>query len=95
MQLATNSMHRLFESNATATVNAEAYTNYVKGKYFLGKDAPQTAIEYFRQAIAQDPNFAQGYVGLAHGYTMLPVLTATSSREVTPKIRAAATKLCN
>ncbi|HZT57076.1 MAG TPA: winged helix-turn-helix domain-containing protein [Pyrinomonadaceae bacterium] len=52
------------------TENAEAYALYLKGRYFWNKRGDNTtkAIEYFRQAVALDPNFAAAYVGLAECY---------------------------
>jgi TolB-like protein/DNA-binding winged helix-turn-helix (wHTH) protein len=55
-------------------VNSQAYEPYLRGEYFLNKrdnDAFATAIGYFQQAIAADPNFAQAYSGLADCYILL------------------------
>src|SRR5581483_10713032 len=51
--------------------NAEAYQAYLKGCYFLNKRTPEAitkGIEYFRQAIETDPNYALAYAGLAEAY---------------------------
>jgi tetratricopeptide (TPR) repeat protein len=49
------------------TTNPEAYALYLKGNYFWGKRGGEVdkSRDYFRKAIALDPNFAQAYVGLA------------------------------
>ncbi len=49
------------------TANPEAYTLYLKGNYFWNKRGPEAvkSIEYFRQAIELDPNFAEAYAALA------------------------------
>jgi TolB-like protein/DNA-binding winged helix-turn-helix (wHTH) protein/Tfp pilus assembly protein PilF len=52
-------------------VSPEVYELYLKGRYFWNKRTDQgmkKAAEYFQQAIDQDPNYAQAYVGLADCY---------------------------
>jgi TolB-like protein/Tfp pilus assembly protein PilF len=54
-----------------ATVNPEAYTLYLKGRYFWNERSPEglkKAIGYFEGAIRLDPNFALAYSGLADCY---------------------------
>ena len=78
-------------------VNPEAYEAYLKGRYFWNKrtgDSLKTAVDYFNQAIAKDPNYAQAYTGLADAYALLgdwqyAVLTP---KEAFPKAKAAAIK---
>src|ERR1700733_6730756 len=55
------------------TQNQEAYQLYVKGRYFLSRwheTDRKKAAEYFQQAIANDPNYAAAYAGLAECYSM-------------------------
>jgi serine/threonine protein kinase/tetratricopeptide (TPR) repeat protein len=55
-----------------ATENPEAYQLYLKGRYYAEKftqDGVQKGIEYFRQAIDLDPNYALAYAGLAFAYS--------------------------
>ena len=55
-----------------ATENPEAYQLYLKGRYYAEKftqDGVQKGIEYFRQAIDLDPNYALAYDGLAFAYS--------------------------
>ena len=50
------------------TKNSEAYQLYLYGRYQLNKrsdEATLKSIEYFKQAIAQDPAYALAYAGLA------------------------------
>ncbi len=50
------------------TTDSEAYRLYLQGRFYLNKRVGNEfdkAEGYFRQAIAKDPNFALGYVGLA------------------------------
>ena len=78
-------------------VNPEAYEAYLKGRYFWNKrtgDSLKTAVDYFNQAIAKDPNYAAAYTGLADAYALLgdwqyAVLTP---KEAFPKAKAAAIK---
>ena len=57
-----------------ATKNLEAYSLYLKGKFFHNKETPAElfkAIDYFRQAISLAPDFAQPHAFIAAGYAML------------------------
>jgi TolB-like protein/DNA-binding winged helix-turn-helix (wHTH) protein/Tfp pilus assembly protein PilF len=57
-----------------APVNPDAYEAYLKGRFFLNKRSPEgmkTGSGYFEQAIAQDPQFALAYAGLADCYSLL------------------------
>ncbi len=50
------------------TANVEAYQACLKGRYFWNKrtsDDYEKAAEYFRQAVALDPNYAAAYAGLS------------------------------
>jgi len=80
---------------SAATINPEAYQAYLKGLFFWNKNTSssiRTAIQYFNQALAKDPNYAPINTGLGRCYTALPVFTATPSLEVVPKIREVASK---
>ena len=53
------------------TDSSEAFQSYMKGRYFWNKFTPEDhlkAEEYFKQAIARDPNYALAYAGLADTY---------------------------
>ncbi len=74
------------------TQNPEAYELYLKGRYHWNKRTVadlETAISYFNQAIAHDPNYALAYSGLADAYSTLPVYGGAPS-EYYPKGNAAA-----
>jgi adenylate cyclase len=80
---------------ARPTENSEAYESYLRGRYFLGKRSRndlQQAIKYFDRAIAQDPNYAPAYAGLADSYAILLDYANVSWTDVLPKARAAAEK---
>ena len=79
------------------TENPEAHQLYLKGRYFWSKRTEggvKRGIEFFQQAIEQDPNFALAYVGLADSYLLLGVPAAMTGtmppKEAMPKARAAA-----
>lgn len=56
---------------STKPVNTEAYENYLKGRYFWSKRTPEDtkkAIDYFGEAIKEDPKYALPHAGLADIY---------------------------
>ena len=74
------------------TRDAEAYSLYLKGRYAFNNrtfSRLETAISYFNQAIAKDPEYALAYSGLADVYSVLPNFGGTPSEEF-PKSNAAA-----
>jgi serine/threonine protein kinase/tetratricopeptide (TPR) repeat protein len=77
------------------TENVEAYNLYLKGSYFANKHTEEgfhTAIEYYEQAIAIDPHFAQPYFGLAGCYRSLPIYGHMAPEEALPIARRYAQK---
>jgi Tfp pilus assembly protein PilF len=71
----------------------EAYDLYLKGRYSWNKrtvEGLQSAITYFEQAIAQDPNCARAYAGLADSYALLGGYSAAPETRYMPKARTAA-----
>jgi TolB-like protein len=53
---------------ARKPIHPEAYEDYVRGLYFFDKreaEASIRSVDYFRRAIAVDPEFAPAYAGLA------------------------------
>jgi TolB-like protein/Flp pilus assembly protein TadD len=78
-----------------ATANTEAYTAYVKGRYFFRKFNPadhQRAAHYFNEAIARDPNYALAYAGLSDTYGSSAVNNWIPSKEAFPMAKQAASK---
>ncbi|HXI92151.1 MAG TPA: winged helix-turn-helix domain-containing protein [Blastocatellia bacterium] len=78
-------------------VNPEAHEAYLRGRYFWNKrtnDSLRKAIDYFNQAIAKDPTYAQAYTGLADSYALLGdwEYGGMAPKEAFPKAEAAATK---
>jgi TolB-like protein/Flp pilus assembly protein TadD len=78
-------------------VNPEAYESYLKGRYFWNKRTPdglKVALAYFKQAIEEDPKYAQAYSGLADTYALLGdwQYAVMTPKEAFPKAKAAAIK---
>lgn len=76
-------------------VDLAAYEFYLKGRYFWNKRdhaSLEKSLGYFNQAIAQDPNYALAYAGLADVYAVLGPDWGTTSRDVNEKAKAAAQK---
>jgi TolB-like protein/DNA-binding winged helix-turn-helix (wHTH) protein/Tfp pilus assembly protein PilF len=76
------------------TSNAEAYQDYLRGRYFWQKTGPglNKGAEYFQRAIAKDPRYAQAYDGLADCYILLSAFGYSSPKEALPKAKEAVLK---
>jgi len=73
--------------------NTEAYDEYLRGRYFLGRRNPTslaTAIRHFEAAIAKDSSFAPAYAGLADAYSLTAPFGGVPPRTVFERARAAA-----
>jgi TolB-like protein/DNA-binding winged helix-turn-helix (wHTH) protein len=82
-------------SVARAATSYEAYDLYLEGRYFWNKRTEagfKQAAEYFQQAIAKDPNYAQAYAGLADTFGLMSTWYIAPQGEFMPKARAAALK---
>ncbi len=79
----------------THTESPEANRLYLKGRYFWGKrneEAIRKGIDYFRQAIEIDPEYAVAYVGIADSYGVLGFHSIAPPGEAFPRAKAAARK---
>jgi tetratricopeptide (TPR) repeat protein len=78
------------------TENSQAYQLYLRGRYYWNKRTAESgakAIEYFQQAIEQDPAYALAYSGLSDSYDVTFFNNFTLSQsESAAKSRAAALK---
>jgi serine/threonine-protein kinase len=75
------------------TDNVAAYHLYLRGRFYWAKRTEQglrRAIQYFHEAIEQDPTYALAYGGLAEGYVPLVVYCHLPAADGFPKARAAA-----
>jgi tetratricopeptide (TPR) repeat protein len=75
--------------------SAEAQDLYLKGRYHFEKrtaDDLNQAVDFFTQAIVNDPSYAAPYVGLADSYNLLREFSVMPPQEAFPRARAAAAK---
>jgi len=78
-----------------ATANPEAYQAYLKGFHHarkLTREDAEKGLEYFRQALAFDPNYAPAYAGLAYCYLYALADWYIPAKEVFPLSKEAARK---
>jgi TolB-like protein/tetratricopeptide (TPR) repeat protein len=77
------------------TENPEAHQLYLKGRFFWNKRTTENirkAIDYFQEAIEQDPAYALAYAGLGDAHAILPIYASTAPNEDVPAALAAARK---
>lgn len=94
LQLGGDEQKRLTKRD---TENVEAYQSYNKGRFHWNKRTPQDfekSIQYFKQAVALDPNYARAFAGLADAYALLANTTNAggSAHEMGQQAREAALK---
>jgi TolB-like protein len=76
------------------TQSAVAYDLYLKGRYAWNnrtRASLETAVSYFNRAIAEDPEYALAYSGMADAYSVMPFFGGDPSDDY-PKSTAAARK---
>lgn len=81
--------------NRNGTENAQAYQEYLLGRFFWNKrsaDDLDNAIRHFNRAVELDGNFALAFVGLAEAHAIYPFYAVNQDKESLPKARAAATR---
>ncbi len=77
------------------TENREAYEFYLKGRYAWARRSIEDlkkGVEYFRQAIAEDPNYSLAHAGIADCLVLLGLFGADNPREIMPQAKASAMK---
>lgn len=77
------------------TENPEAYQLYLKGRFHWNKYTEEgfhKSIDYFKEAIEKDPNYALAYSGLADAYSLLGEMAYAPAKESFPQGRAYAEK---
>jgi TolB-like protein/tetratricopeptide (TPR) repeat protein len=77
------------------TVLPEAYSLYLKGRYFarnLTEQAQRRAIRYFRESIQADPNYAAAYAGLAECFIELAYFFGMEPKKAFAEAEPAAVK---
>jgi serine/threonine-protein kinase len=73
----------------------EAYQLYLKGRYYWSKrtaDGLKQGVDYFEEAIENDPGYALAHAGLADCYNMLVIYSRLAPTEGFPKAKAAAVR---
>jgi TolB-like protein/DNA-binding winged helix-turn-helix (wHTH) protein/Tfp pilus assembly protein PilF len=82
-------------SAVARSVDAEAYEDYLKGRYFWNKRTKggfRAAIEYFQAAIRKDPSYAAAYAGLADSYLLIGGYGFEEQKDSQSRAKAAALK---
>jgi eukaryotic-like serine/threonine-protein kinase len=77
------------------TENVEAYDLYLKGRYFWSKrtkDGMEKAMDYFRDALDTDPNYALAWTGLADCYISRAFYEYAAPKDTMPQASEAAKK---
>jgi Lipoprotein NlpI, contains TPR repeats len=77
------------------TENREAYEFYLKGRYAWARRAIEDlkkGVKYFRQAIAEDPEYSLAHAGVADCLVLLGLFGAENPREIMPQAKASAIK---
>jgi serine/threonine protein kinase/tetratricopeptide (TPR) repeat protein len=75
------------------TQNQEAYSLYLKGRYLWNRRyevGMRKSLDYFQQAIEQDPAYALPYVGMADSYAVLGFYGFLGPHEAFGRAKAAA-----
>ena len=79
----------------TQLVNPEAYSYYLRGRFFWNKrtrDGLHKAVEQFEQAIGITPDYALAYAGIADAYISMGDYYIMNPKEAYLKAKAAAIK---
>jgi TolB-like protein/Tfp pilus assembly protein PilF len=79
--------------SAEPTANREAYTLYLKGRYFWNKRTEeniQIALDYFQQAVDLDPGYSLAWVGIADTWIFRGWYSRLAPRDAFPKAKSAA-----
>ncbi len=74
-------------------INPKAYDLLLKGRFYQAKSGDENsrkALEYYNQALAVDPNYANAYAAIADTYVYLRVNSFLNPKEALPKAKAAA-----
>jgi adenylate cyclase len=77
------------------TENVRAHDLYLQGKlrwHYRGEDNLRQAIDYFEQALKEDPAYAPAWAGIAQSYAVLPSVSSFPAEEAIAKGTAAAAK---
>jgi TolB-like protein/Tfp pilus assembly protein PilF len=77
------------------TSDPEAYQLFLKGQFYFAKRTPDglaKARDYYTQAAARDPQYAQAFVGIANYWAVISEYAPIPKSECMPKMKEAAEK---
>ena len=77
------------------TESSDAYELYLKGRFFWNKRTAsdlRKSIDYFKQATALDPNYAQAYAAEGQAWVILPAYNGGAPKDCGPPAGAAIKK---
>jgi TolB-like protein/Tfp pilus assembly protein PilF len=76
----------------TSTGNAEAYELYLKGRFHINRRGSSilTGLQFFKQAITIDPNYALAYAGYADANILSGVYSFLPGKQVMKEVKQAA-----
>jgi serine/threonine-protein kinase len=77
------------------TTDVAAYDLFLKGKHYRDQYDPEglrTAIRYFEQAVARDPNYAEAWAWLGSTHTLMTVFAGARVSDELPRAREAVDK---
>ncbi len=77
------------------TENVEAYQLYLRGRYFWERrtdEALKKSVDFYQQAIAEDPGYGLAYAGLADTYLIMGNFSLQAPDDAFPRAKAAAIK---
>lgn len=89
-QIAIQAPLGLVPPSPRAPVNPAAYDAYLRGRYFFNRQEFSRSLDYFQQAIAQDPKYASAYAGYATALDGAAVFDIGPLDQLMPKALAAA-----
>lgn len=75
------------------TTNPEAYQLYLKGRFQWNRrtgESLKQAVEFYKQAIEKDPNYALAYSGLAETYVLFSSYDVAPAADSMPQAKGAA-----
>jgi TolB-like protein/DNA-binding winged helix-turn-helix (wHTH) protein/cytochrome c-type biogenesis protein CcmH/NrfG len=84
----TDTENELFARRGTG--NTEAYEKYLRGKFYQRQNTPEglnRSIEFYEQAIALDPKFAEAHAGIADSNIIMFNFGVRPAAETIPRAR--------
>jgi len=74
------------------TENLQAYNLYLQGRFFLNKRNLKKAVDFFEEAIEEDPAYALAYADLGYAYATIGDFGDLPAKEAFPKAKELAIK---